>query len=543
METAPLAPARFRLAVCFVLACLAFLAGSCGDGKPSANAPVLPASYTSDGRIDATKRAPGPFPNLVVVLVDTLRRDAVAYPGEAGGVMPKLAARAAKSVAFSHAASVSPWTVPSVATLLTGLYPHEHGCDDPDTAPRLLPSVTTYAEALQNGYGYETAVFTSVPWFRQSDHSMLQGFGDGSVGQGFGLQGTKPMLERWLKRRDAKKPFFLLLHTFEAHDPYGEKNHPFPDSMAGWRKAGIDKASRAFDVSSAKSPAEMTRLFFLDRVGRGALSKALGSGFRNPVVEFTWKGLRENPHTELLDDLRTGYLDGVRWVDGVMDKAIGALHDFGLMDNTLLVITSDHGEQFGEHGIIGHGRQVFDELIRIPLLMQGPAPFDEPRVVEESVGLIDVMPTFFDWARLEQLPGSHGRSLLPLLTGDRTKGHPVISEERVVPHNTEPGTKRLLASVRDSEWKYIVEYDAKEGTVSELVFDLEGDPGETQDLVKADPDGTVPWSDEFCAAVEQVRDTLWDQIEDRRALKGSLYGGGDRVPPYSQPEGCQPDRR
>lgn len=539
----PIGP-RSRRSIGFLLACTAFLAGSCGETERPAPTAGTPAEgYTTDGRIHAGARARSPFPNLIVILVDTLRRDAVAYPGETGGVMPKLAARAAGSVAFSHAATVAPWTVPSVATLLTGLYPHEHGCDDPDAPPRLLPQVTTYAEALQNGYGYETAVFTSVPWLRQSTHSMLQGFGGGSVGQGFSLQGTKPMLERWLQRRDPARPFFLLLHTFEAHDPYGEKNHPFPDSMAGWRKAGIDAAVRDFDVSTVKDAAEMTRLFFLDRAGRGALQKALGRGFRDPVVEFTWKGLRENPHEDLLRDLRKGYYDGARWVDGVMDKAIDTLHELGLMEDTLLVITSDHGEQFGEHGIIGHGRQVFDELIRIPMIMSGPAPFDAPRVVEESVGLIDVMPTFFDWARLQQIPGAHGRSLVPLLSGNRTQGHPVLIEERVVPHNTEPGTRRSLSAVRDEQWKYIVEYDAREGTVTEWVYDLEADPAEKQDLVKADPGAPVPWGEDFCAAVDEVRRTLWGQIEDRRALKGSLYGSGDRVPPGKRPEGCLPDAR
>ncbi len=509
------------------VACCMFLGASCGgDGAAVQPPPGNPPLYDADGNMASPSTAnSSERPNLVVILLDTLRRDAVSYPGETGGVMPHLASMAKSGVAFSNAVSPSSWTVPAVTSMLTGLQPHEHMCTAPSAAPQLSPSITTYTEALHAGHGYETAVFTGAAWFRESPYSILQGFQRGSVGFGFGLQGTEPQLGQWVKSRDPNRPFFLLLHTFEAHDPYGRENHPYPDTVRSWRRRGLDAAVAAFPVGEVREPWEMTRVFFLDRVGRAALERRHGRRLIQAVTEYTWQGLENEVRPELTDALREAYYEGATWVDSLVKESMETLADLGLLENTLVVVTSDHGESFGEHGMIGHGRQLYDELVHIPMIMTGPAPFDTPALVEESVGLMDVMPTFFDWAGLPDLPGTQGHSVLPLMAS-KQPGRPVISEERLTPRNTVAGVERMLSSVRDRRWKFLIEYDIASGAITESVFDLALDPDEQQNLLRGDLEEPPPWSDAFCKAVDGVRERLSVYAERDRKYRAATGDEG-----------------
>jgi choline-sulfatase len=520
-----------------VVACLFFLASACGENgqEPDAAGPL--AGYDQAGHRAAGAPVPKRLPNLVIVLVDTLRRDAVAYPGESGGYAPYLSKLSKECVAFRNAASPSSWTVPSVASLLTGLHPHEHGCVTSGAVPRLPPAITTYAEALRNGYGYETRVHSGAQWFRENDHSLLQGFEGGSVGQGFGLRGTRAELADWARERDKRRPFLLVLHTFEAHDPYGPENHIYPDTPAAWRERGGTEKVDAFDVGSVREPHEMARTFLTDRHGREALSRAGGREFSLAVTNYTYEGYASDPRPELAAELRSAYQGGVRWVDGLIEDSVAALGEFGLLEDALLVVTSDHGEAFGEHGMLGHGRQLHDELIRVPLLMKGPGPFAKPMVVEGSASLLDVMPTFFDWAGLARIPGTHGASLLPVMRGD-TEGHPVLSQEQLSHRNTAEDHRALLYGVRDHRWKLLLEYDIAQGAVRESLFDLRADPGALRDLVALGLSEEAIWDEVFCKAVETARGWAWGEVEDRRALDGTIYGSGDPLPSGVRPESC-----
>ncbi len=517
---------------------LALVAGALGlplgcggeDGAGPGPAPPAPpaarAPYDRDGHRLSGGPAPSGLPNVLLIVIDTLRADAL--DGEPTR-MPRLLARAGAGVRFANACAPAPWTVPSMTSLLTGLLPSVHGSDAPMQPPRLVDAVTTFAEALKNGYGYETAAFTEGPWYDRESR-LLQGFG--YTLHGFMLQGVEQQMSGWARRRDPERPFFALLHSFEAHDPYGPRNHPFPPPSAG-----VPPFSRV-DVTGIHDPAELTRWFLLDRAVRLDLTHQRGPAYRKAVVHYMDQGYRADPRPELARELKDAYMDGVAWLDEVLDRALAQMQALGLLDDTLVVVTSDHGEAFGEHGILGHGRQLYDELLRIPLVAFGRAPFEGGRVIHGSVGLVDLLPTLFDWAGLEPLPEINGRSFLPLLAADGPGG-PVFSEDRLGRENTGADRLAQLTSVRSARWKYIVTYDLLAGTVVEEAYDLVRDPREREDLCQGRGriDG-LAFDPEFCAAVEAARDRIWGAVAGTHRRLDTPYAAGEAQVTSPRPRAC-----
>jgi arylsulfatase A-like enzyme len=475
---------------------LLLLAAGCGGKDAPAPAPVV---YDADGRAAAPVSRPDGPPNLVVILVDTLRGDALRADGDADAPtrMPFLASLARHGVSFPEAITPSAWTVPSIVSLLTGLLPSAHGADDamPSPALRLRDSVTTYAEVLSETYGYETAAFLGGPWYGTS-YGFFQGFEKG--GNRFALQGTEEVVGAWAAERDPDRPFFLFLHTFEVHDPYGEHNHPWPTEVRVPPPA--EHLRNVTDVEA------WARAFFLDFEERTALTRIFGGEYVKQTVAYMNGTLPGHPRPGVPEALREAYFQGVRWFDGVLERAVTHLEALGLLEDTVLVVTSDHGEAFGEHGILGHGRQLYDELVRVPLVIVGPEPFQGGRRIPGTVGLVDVLPTFFAYAGLTDLDGIHGVSALPRVRGE-IGSRPVVSEERLDLSKTAGRLLGRRVSVRSPRWKYILTYDARRGRIGEEAYDLAADPAEQHDFAR----GTgrlsrhLPFDEAYCAAVDRIR--------------------------------------
>lgn len=528
----PTQPRLLLVAVGLSLAA-AFLAalGACGGEEPDQPPVQSDVPYDATGRllVTPTRKLRENPPNLVVLVIDTLRKDAVAVPGEDGGLMPYVTSLGKQGLYFRDAVAPCSWTVPSMASLFTGLLPSVHGNDNPAKQPRLMDAVTTYSEILRETHGYETAAYVAGPWL-QGDSSLLQGFTRGSGD--FALRGSKHILEGFRKKRDKTRPFFLLLHTFEAHDPYGEEDHPWPKRPEG------PGPHSDIDPALVVEPWEITRHFLIDRGARLDLMKHHGREVTRKVMRYTWDGWRDDPRPDVAADLRTAYTEGVRWVDTQVRSTVEQLEAWGLLENTVLVITSDHGEAFGEHGMLGHARQLYDELVHIPLVMHGPAPFDGGRIVSGGVGLHDVLPTFLDYIGGEPLTFVQGRSFLPLLRGE-SEGRPVFSEEWVTRDNTQADVDRVVTSVRSPQWKYILTYDRLEGTVVEEAFDIVKDPGELVDLAAGSGRiGKQPFDAAFCRAIEQARDRIWGSAESGNGLGTSPYGGGRAQVTSKRPVPC-----
>jgi len=172
------------------------------------------------------------------------------------------------------------------------------------------------------------------------------------------------------------------------------------------------------------------------------------------------------------------YRESIASVDKKLDRLFHALREGGYEDNTLIVFTSDHGEGFGEHGLIGHGNSLYEELLRVPLIMKGPSLPANTRV-SSLVSLLDLAPTVLKWARVTLPNGMRDASLLESLNRPATAG-PDFSIFSELIDNAQSGS---LHSIVTSRYKYIKYQDRNE----EFLFDLSTDPAETQNLVGREP--------------------------------------------------------
>jgi len=514
-----------RASALLLVAIVAWLPLACGPEDPLAPAlPGGPVAYDADGRSLRPVARPARRPNLIVILIDTLRADALSLDASGRGVMPELSARAARATAFENAVAPASWTMPSVASLLTGLLPGEHLQSSAVVPPPSTAALTYLPEILAATYGYDTAAFVGLP-SNEGPRAMFSGFD--KLELGFQLQAAPERLPGWANARNKDQPFFLLLHTYEAHDPYGAANHPNPPL----RGAQISPEELA-QLGQDPDPAYLTRRLLTDGRFKNAL-RDRAPGRRDywmpKVVGFMYDGLRREPDPNLGPELHAAYRAGVSWVDGLLARTLTQLEGLGLTKDALLVISSDHGEAFGEHGELQHQRWLYDELLRIPLVIQGPAPFDRPRRVRAQVAFHDVLPTFFDWAGFALPAGLDGRSFLSELDADGP-GRNVLSEEVRPPQMTEGRSHAALVSARSLAWKYILTHETKDDSVLEELYDLGQDPAEQKNLLLvATTPVTLPA--DFVSVVEQARDRIYDPA--RRILPSTAPPATPRPAPFT----------
>jgi arylsulfatase A-like enzyme len=300
--------------------------------------------------------------NLVVYVADALRTDHVGCYGARRAGTPTIDAFAAGAVRFDRAISAAPWTAPSTASILTGLYPHHHGYLHWDAVlDPAVPTLFTVAAA----YGYETGSFVF------DENYLFRGFADANVA------GTSERMDgaaEWLKTH-ADRPFCLWFHSWATHMPYDVVHAERGD----WRSAK-DEIIRGIQSGDA------------------AALLALHESYRQAVE-------RES--------------------EMVFASFLQALEDAGVREQTAIAFLSDHGESWGERfadktAVQGtyhmHGATLFDEILEVPLILAAPGL--DPAVVSAQVRLVDVMPTLLELADAP-LDGLDGESLLPLPEEDR----------------------------------------------------------------------------------------------------------------------------
>jgi arylsulfatase A-like enzyme len=293
--------------------------------------------------------------NLVVWVADALRVDHVGCYGAEGVATPTIDELAAEGVRFRQAISAAPWTAPSTASMITGLYPHHHRYLhwDAELDPA-LPTLFTVAAA----YGYETGSFVF------DERYLFRDFPDANVA------GTSERLDgalEWLRDRSAR-PFCLWFHSWTTHMPYGVLHSEAKE----WRRAKHD------------------------------IIEGIQSG--DPVA---------------LDALYASYREAVeRESETFFAGLLQALDDLGLREQTAIAFVSDHGESWGERyadksQVRGtyhmHGADLYDEVVRVPLILAAPGL--EPAVVKPQVRLVDLMPTLLELAGAP-IDGLDGSSLL-----------------------------------------------------------------------------------------------------------------------------------
>jgi len=394
-------------------------------------------------------------PNVLLIVVDTLRADHLEAYGYGRETTPALSRLAAQGVRFDRAYAASSWTKPSVASMFTGQYPHRHGLNE--MLSTLPDSAVTLAERLA-GAGYRTAGIVSHD-FLDTRNGFHQGFGffDSKEARGHAWKSTAGVTKRAvrvlanLSVGTGAKPFFLFVHYFDPHYEY--RRHPefafAPDSEG--RLRGGEDIHALRDLGPDLTPAELR---FLASV----------------------------------------YDEEIRATDAGIDELLHALRAVGDDEQTLVIVAADHGEELLERGWLGHTRTLYEEVIRVPLIVRPPPRSlgdrnSMPREVGAPVSLVSLTPTILDYAGVESPAGSfQAPSLRPLIEGDETiAGSPIRSEVRFTMFRPgEPAAKKAAFkdAVIDGRYKLIVDRRSRQNEL----YDLANDPGERENLAASHPE-------------------------------------------------------
>lgn len=345
-----------------------------------------------------TAAAPNQRPNVLIYMIDTLRADHSSLYGYARDTTPNLKKLGAHGLVFEDCQVQATWTKPSVASLMTSLYSFTHGIRTDDD---VIPSgAATLAEQLRSA-GYLTASMISNPLAGRLT-GLQRGFDFLSEWQAVArLVNEKEdratdsaalnrMLFPWLeKHRD--EPFFLYAHATDPHAPY--------------RAPAAEEAKFA---NPAETP-QFDRDF--NKVENMAVQRG-GFGVNRALCAKA----QVNPD-RFIQQARDRYDAKILHNDSSFQQLVEKLRQLGILDNTLIVVVSDHGEEFWEHGWTGHGQSVYQELAHGMLVMWNPKLIPTPRRIAEPVQLIDVMPTVLDLLGIKIPDVVEGQSLAPFAKG------------------------------------------------------------------------------------------------------------------------------
>jgi arylsulfatase A-like enzyme len=389
-------------------------------------------------------------PNILLIVVDTLRADRLGCYGNRRGLTPFLDSLAARGTVFENAYAPSSWTVPAVASLFTSRYAVQHATA---TFEARLPSTEiTLAEKLSLA-GYATGGLTAN--FRLSEQA---GFA-----QGFRhfrayvpprasmpiVRGDRLRLDAlaWLDRARAeapRQPVLLYLQYMEPHQPY-EPPEPY---LSRFARAGDDPAA-----------------------ARAANQKLADIAFETIGAE----------ERQVLEDLYDGE---VAAADAEIGLLFRRLERRGFLRDAIVVVTADHGEEFGEHDLFTHGYTLYQDVIRVPLIVLAPG-IPEGRVVRQNVSLVDLTPTLLELAGLPPEPRFEGRSLAPLLGAGSPADPAGSAGADILCELPQSGPaleirRHEQALIRDRQKLLVTPYGAA------VFADLAGDPNEKHLVAAAD---------------------------------------------------------
>jgi len=362
--------------------------------------------------------------NVIFYAMDSLRADHVHAFGYPRSTTPVIDRVASEGAAFSHCYAQCGWTAPSGASLLSGVYPSATGIHmmrDP-----LNPDIPWLPEILK-AQGYQTVAFSAV-----YQVSKLRGFDRGfdafhdlfknaetikrcqdrdldARGDDYCLPLSEDLHLQALKWLDESRrpddPFFMLLWSIDTHEPFRQPQRYNVDVDPKYR-GSID--------------------------GRGR--------------PYRW--IRNGRDLQQVIDLYDGSL---RYQDEKLGELIEELRTRGVLDDTLIVLFGDHGEMFFEHGIAGHGKFPWEEMMRVPLIMRAPSALPAGMRCDEVVQTIDVAPTVLDLAGFDPEPAFRGRSLRAVIEGQQSQHHESVVLEIPFPLDREEHAR----VVREDRWKYI----------------------------------------------------------------------------------------
>jgi choline-sulfatase len=388
-------------------------------------------------------------PSIIFISLDTWRWDALGIlRHDESSLTPNIDRLAADSVLLSQAVVPMPFTLPSHMSMFTGLYPQVHRVATAQNS--LSTSIQTLPEILAQA-GYRTVGRVTNDWLKAE-------FG---FGRGFEDYQRLPHRLTYSERVNASaaealasaggddRPLFLFLHYMDAHSDFFQQ---------GRNRLPYYAPERFRDPGEAVDPAA-----FCDEQGRCATQFLLEADREGRILP------RED-----LATLRRLYESGIRYLDHDLGTLFDLLRQHNLYDDSLIVLTSDHGEEFQEHGKLLHS-QIYDESVRVVVLLKLPDQRLAGTQIDSQVEIIDLQPTLLDLAGLRSPEKIQGRSLVPLIRGEALAERGALSQNKL---------NRMRYALRTESHKIIRDLE----TGSEEVYDLQRDPGETSNLAESDPE-------------------------------------------------------
>lgn len=419
----PARPLRTRAAVVVV-----GLATACG--------PDLDPPSTSPTKNGLQRR-----PDVVLISIDSLRHDHLGCYGYPKPTSPTIDRLASEGVRCEVAVSTTSWTLPAHAAMLTGLFDSAHGVVDNGLA--LSPARITLPEVLSES-GWDTAGFYGGPYL-DPIFGLGQGFERyescmspeaGNSHEDVTGPRTLGAVERWLAEvvKDGNaEPFFLFIHLWDVHYDY-------------------------------KPPASYVEIF--DPAYAGSLDAS------------------DLPHNSAiapdmapadLQHLVALYDGEIRFTDEILGRILDAMDRSGRLRDALVVVTADHGEEFFEHGGKGHQKTLFDEVVRVPLIVRWPGHLPPGTVVRDQVRLVDLAPTILSLAGVSKRPPMQGRDISPLLRGEPMAPESALIE-LLVDRNDIRGSRTQAEKV--ISWRH---------AGRSFLYDLVRDPNEANPIAEPSP--------------------------------------------------------
>ncbi len=451
----------------------------------------------------------GNRPNIIVLIMDAARAGHLSCYGYERKTSPNVDRLAAQGVLYEQCISPSSWTLESMSSLFTGLYPSQHGTNFQHQY--LEPQFTTLAETLR-GQGYQTAMFATVEWISDI-FGTTRGF-DTVTNY---VQGIRAM-RRFFKKTTKLEKLLRLGRWYLYSGKRGKMTYEALRDLRRWFKRDYQSDRPFFAVAHLADP--HWPWFHHDQ-----FTYANGAGAKQPRI------VTPDAHKFIAGELDVSaaeqaqmvdYYDGeIRFLDHYLGQTLDWLRDNGHLDNTLVVVTADHGEELTEHGLIGHGWSVYDWELHVPFILYHPEYFSGGQRVSEPVQTVDLFPTVLELLGLERGAVSNhllGHSLQPERV--RAESRPFTVSERLAPSlrrftrmlphfDVTPLDRQLRAlRLRDPQYKLIWGSDGRHE-----LYDLAQDPGEMENLAEREPERLQTLLDQMQSWLDDLDAASFEQME------------------------------
>lgn len=423
--------------------------------------------------------------NIVLITMTNLRYDHMSQNGYPRPTTPNLDKLAEESLVFDNAFSHASWTLPEGIAIYTGLYPFQHGVMNRYDGSTLSKNTPTLIDVL-NQNGYKTAVFTGGfdynPKFgltsrfstydecTKGDVSRVQSIrvsGPNLYGE---LGCTVPKAIAWLKENSHQK-FFLHVQGYDAHCPFSQRGGDMYDKEY---EGSVDYSTCLWTFERTEPVTKDGQKYY-----KVYSSK---SGGKDSVL------LSEND----VKHLAALYDESITVADGFVGMVLDEITRMGLADSTIIIFTSEHGDLFGEHGRFMRGGPIrgtfYDAVLHVPLLIKHPT--EAPKKVAGLVGHIDLPPTILDILELEPLSGIQGKSIVPLITENKSINPFIFSGSEFTPdpNNIYFYQRTRAETVRTPEWRLVKEtvFSQNPPLVFTELYDMLNGKDESTDVSKTE---------------------------------------------------------